>query len=230
MNSISPSQIIFGFAAVFLLWSIAEALVRGEWRSRGRRYGRQDRPVDYWFNLLFSTATLPVLAWLVFDPSGFEESRAWRVALAFLLGVPAAFWLVRALRTGSFGPGGIRLSDKPGPFWLLSLALLAMLVLAGWILAWPKAPERASFYDRVGPVLGSVRAQLPDGGPGEFYNVRVDATTGFICGAVRRTDGKMLRFFGAGGGGRPDATLESGGSPGFEGSYARACGGEPLLP
>lgn len=230
MNSISSSQVIFGIVAIFLIRPIAEALVRGEWRSREHRYGRRDQPVDYWYNLLFSTAGLAMFAWLVLDSRPLQESRAQQVALAFFFGIPAAFWLVRALRTGSFGPGGIHRAEKPGQFWLLNLGLLAVLALAGWILTWPKAPERATFYDRVGPVLGSVRAQLPNGGPGEFYNVRVDSTTRFICGAVRGRDGKMLRFFGTGGRDRSDATVESAGSPGFAASYARLCGGEPILP
>lgn len=230
MNSISSSQVIFGITAIFVLWSIVDALVRGEWRSRGHSYGRRDRPVDYWFNLLFCTAALAVLAWLTIDSHELQESRSRRVAVAFVLGIPAAFWLVRALRTGAFGPDGIRRAEKPGQFWLLNLGLLAVLALAGLILAWPKAPERATFYDQVGPVLGSVRAQLPNGGPGEFYNVRVDSATRSICGAVRGRDGKMLRFFGPGGRGRPDATVESDGAPGFAESYARLCGGEPILP
>ncbi len=230
MNSISPSQVIFGIIAIFLLWSIADALVRGEWRSRGHRYGRRDRPVDYWFNLLFCTAALVVLTWLTFDSQELQESRSQRVAVALILGIPAAFWLVRALRTGAFGPDGTRRTEKPGRFWLLNLGLVAALAVAGLILAWPKSPERTTFYDEVGPVLGSVRAKLPDGRPGEFYNVRVDSKTRFICGAVRGPDGKMLRFFGTGGGGRPVATVESGGSPDFSGSYARLCSGEPILP
>jgi hypothetical protein len=230
MNSISSSQIIFGIAGIFLAWSIAVALVRGEWRSRGHRYGRRDQPVDYWFNLLFSIAGLAMVAWLVLDSQDLQGSRAWQVAPAFFLGIPAAFWLVRALRTGSFGPGGVHRAEKPGQFWLLSLGLLAVLAFAGWILTWPKAPERATFYDQVGPVLASVRAQLPDRGPGEFYNVRVDSKTRFICGAVRRPDGKMLRFFGNGSRVQSDATVESDGLPTFAASYSRLCGGEPILP
>ena len=229
MNSISPSQVISGILAIFVIWSIAEALVRGEWRSRGNRYGRRDQPVDYWFNLLFSIAGLAMLAWLVLDSRRFQESRAWQVSFALFIGISAAFWLVRGLRTGSFGPDGTRRAEKPGQFWLLSLGLIAILALAGWILAWPKAPGRSAFYDQVGPVLASVRAQLPNRGPGEFYNVRVDSKTRFICGAVRRPDGKMLRFFGNGQG-QSAATVESDGSPGFAASYTRRCGGEPILP
>jgi hypothetical protein len=171
-----------------------------------------------------------MLAWLAIDTQEPESSRAWQVAPAFFLGIPAAFWLVRALQTGSFGRGGIDRAEKPRRFWLLVLGLVAVLALAGWTLTRPKAPEQATFYDKVGPVLASVREQLPNRGPGEFYNVRVDSTTRFICGAVRRPDGKMLRFFGTGGRGRPEAIVESDRSPGFGASYARLCGGEPILP
>lgn len=230
MNSISSSLMIFGIVAIFLIRPIAEALVRGEWRSREHRYGRRDQPVDYWYNLLLSTAGLAMLAWLVLDSQPLQESRAQQVALALFFGIPAAFWLVRALRTGSFGPDGTHRAEKPGQFWLLNLGFLAVLAFAGWILTWPKAPERATFYDQVGPVLASVRAQLPNRGPGEFYNVRVDGTTRFICGTVRRPDGKMLRFFGNGGRGQSAATVESDGLPDFAASYARRCGGEPILP
>jgi hypothetical protein len=230
MSSISPSQLIFGIIALFLSWSVAEALVRGEWRSRGHRYGRRDQPVDYWFNLLFSVAGLAMLAWLVLDSEDIRTSRAWQVAPALFVGIPAAFWLLRALLTGSFGQSGINRQGEPRRFWLLVLGLLAVLAFAVWALTRSRAPEHATFYDRVGPVLASVRAQLPNRGPGEFYNVRVDSTTRFICGSVRRPDGKMLRFFGAGGRDRPEAVVERDGEPGFAASYARLCGGEPVLP
>lgn len=228
MNSMSPSQVILPITAVILLWFIVDALVRGEWRSRGHRYARRGQPVDYWFNLLFAIAALALLAWVTFEGRELEDSRAWQAAPAVLLGIPAAFWLVRALRTGSFGPDGIRRAEKPERFWILVLGLFLVLAFAGWTLARPKAPERVTFYDQVGPVLASVRAQLPNGGPGEFYNVRVDSTTRSICGAVRGPDGEMLRFFGGRSG--SDATVESGDLPGFADSYARLCGGEPILP
>jgi hypothetical protein len=230
MNSVSPSQLIFGVIALFLCWSVAEALVRGEWRSRGHRYGRRDQPVDYWFNLLFSVGGLAMVAWLVLDSEDLQTSRAWQFAPAFFVGIPAAFWLLRALLTGSFGKSGISRQGEPRRFWLLVLGLLAVLAFAVWTLTRSRVPERATFYDQVGPVLASVRAQLPNRGPGEFYNVRVDSTTRFICGSVRRPDGKMLRFFGAGGGDRPEAVVERDGERGFAASYARLCGGEPVLP
>jgi hypothetical protein len=230
MNSIPHFYLIFGLLALFLSWSIAEALVRSEWRSRGHRYGRRDQPVDYWFNLLFSVAGLAMLAWLLLDSRDLQESRAWKVGPAVFFGIPAVFWLVRALQSGSFGPGGINRAGEPRRYWLLVLGLLATVAFAGWNLARSRVAEPADFYDQVGPVLASVRAQSPSPGTGEFYNVRVDSKTRFICGSVRRPDGKMLRFFGAGSRDRPEAIVENDGAPGFAASYARLCGSEPILP
>jgi hypothetical protein len=232
LRSIGMIQLIFGALFLFVLWQIVRAALRGAWHAGEAVYDRREQPVEYWFNLLFSIAMLPLVGWLVLVGDDYKSSLAWRLVFPVAFGIPATFWLIRALQTGTIGPAGMTADrvDEPRRFWLRILGLVALIALGGAIAIWHEEPRPRTFYDEVGPVLAAVRAQLPGPAAAEFYDVRVDSATRLICGQVKRPDGKMLRFFGTGDDRGAEATLESDALPDFGDSYARLCGGEPIRP
>jgi hypothetical protein len=232
MPSIGMQQLIYGSLFLIFAWHLARALIRGAWQAGAVTYDRRDQPIEYWFYLLFYVAMLLLSGWLSLVGEDSDTSLAGHIGIPLLIGVATAFWLVRALQTGSAGPTGMIVDrrEQPWRFWLLILCHIAIIGLACGIFSWRPQPRPRTFYDEVGPVLAAVRAQLPGPAAAEFYNVRVDSASRLICGEVKRPNGKMLRFFGTGGDQRAEATLESDALPNFTASYARLCGGRPILP
>jgi hypothetical protein len=109
---------------------------------------------------------------------------------------------------------------------ILQLAVAAGALWFVWVSSKPKPPGEGA---RIYAVTAAVRRDLPNGQVGAFRNVRADAQSGLVCGEFT-SKGNQRRFFGSAAPQTTWTTLEDQGNPAFETAYARACGGQWVLP
>jgi hypothetical protein len=201
------------------------ALRSGEWWLGKGKYERGGQPAEYWFHVVFSVLTIPMLAWSAASlGEGRDDTRVWQFFFPFFVGLPAAFWLVRSLQTGSTGIADLvfEREQEPKEFWTFILFHLALIALAAWTaMAW--GPEKPlTFSEQAGPVVAAVRQQMP-GQNLRFHRVRVDGASEFVCGEVELGNGERRRFFGL-----PtsaDVVVEDESLPNFGKPFLRLCGG-----
>lgn len=217
--------------ALVIAWQLARALIRREVRRGGRIYGRTDRPVDHRSAVAFSAICVAMLVWAIATWDEQRSSRAWQLLLVVFFGLPAGFSLLSSLKRGVVRISGLEVDRRhePRQYWAWILGHVALIAIFIWSAIMWQAARPRDRYDDVEPVVAAVRRAPPEGMSGEVAAVRVDSRSRLVCGEVRQTDGKALRFFAADLKTGAQVTLEKESLPKFSGSYARVCG-SPVLP
>lgn len=224
--------VLLGVLAIVLCWQVARRLRTGRLKLGAVIYERREEPIEFWLYVAFTAIVIALLLWQLADVfRDASHPRAGFLLLLFVLAAPAAFVIVRGIRTGSMGFGGSKFSRRAAPrqYWGLLLAHAAVVFAVVAVGLWYFSPREPTYEEVVEPVVKAVRDGLSGERSLEFRNVRVDGRSRLVCGEVLANRRTTRRFFGNADRNVGNVRLEDE-SLDFERAHRRACGAPGEVP